>query len=141
MSGFRPILSLISQNALHCRVQVLEASRRVSRKELSVVQAAAETCAELGVYDSNGEPAVDQEAAHCFRTLVVQLLMRSDKETAVRLTAAVLPFVEEPLPFLNLDVYPRAEGRSLLQTSARSPVLVTAVSRNHDGIRRIAALH
>lgn len=93
---------------------MLEASRRVCRtaagKE-SAPSAAQQACIELGVYDENGNPVVDEEPARAFRELVLRLLLRSDKETAVRLTAAVLLFVEGPLPSIDLTRYPRADGR------------------------------
>lgn len=99
------------------RAQVVAASRRVTRKEVSVPTAVADVCTELGVCDSSGS-AVDGEAASSFKTLLARLLLRSDKDTAVRLTAAVLPFVESPMPGLDTTCYPtESGGRSGITTT------------------------
>jgi hypothetical protein len=92
------------------RAQVVAASRRVTRKEVSVSTAVADVCAELGVFDSSGSAVADEEAASSFKTLLARLLLRFDKDTAVRLTAAVLPFVENPMTGLDTSCYPTESG-------------------------------
>lgn len=92
-----------------CALQVVAASRRVMRKEVSVSTAVAAVCEKLGVYDSSGN-AVDEEAAASFKTLLARLLLRSDKDIAVRLAAAVLPFVEDTMTGLDTSCYPTESG-------------------------------
>lgn len=71
----------------------------MTRNEVSVPAAVQQVCEELGVVDDDSS---NDNAAKCFKALLSRLLLWSDKETAVRVTAAVLPFVESPLPLNHI---------------------------------------